>query len=500
MDEELWTHFTPHELAAAAKVLEALGRHPQLKQLGRAQPDLQRVLAATAAQSARRRLRAADEAALAATGIRVRRRGGNSSRSLAEDLLPKGRELEFLNKRQVCHICKAPYRVLHHFYDRLCVDCGNYNYAKRSDLADMTGRIGYCIVLQLLRANAAKVIVTTRFPNDAAARLANEPDASSFVNRVVIYGIDFRSIPMLQAFCSHIKRTESRLDVLINNAAQTVRKPPAFYRHLIDVESLAKPIAGIPAMGAVKSANGFSFMQTDLIQQSAIENLSNTMRLLTSSDDDNQSDPADGPSGTNLTVASNSDTKETAQLEQLPLQPLASLMNESSALSQIPLIPTDMLTPAQEAEYFPEGFGPWILISELKPLMVQTGPTEGVVLDYGRKWDKYIVNVSAMEGQFNRAKTTNHPHTNMAKASLNMLTRTSAAGFVKDGIYMTCVDTGWVTIEHPLRQGETELSREQPPLDEMDGAMRVLDPVFVGVRGEDKFSGIFFKDYAPTDW
>ena len=87
-----------------------------------------------------------------------------------------------------------------------------------------------------------------------------------------------------------------------------------------------------------------------------------------------------------------------------------------------------------------------------------------------------------MEGQFYRAtKTDKHPHTNMAKAALNMMTRTSAPDFVKDGIHMNAVDTGWVTDEdpavHAARKAEEGFS---PPLDIIDGAARIVDPIFVG--------------------
>lgn len=54
---------------------------------------------------------------------------------------------------------------------------------------------------------------------------------------------------------------------------------------------------------------------------------------------------------------------------------------------------------------------------------------------------RFIINVSAMEGKFNRSKTPNHPQTNMAKAALNMMTRTSAQDYAEDLIFMNCADT-----------------------------------------------------------
>jgi NAD(P)-dependent dehydrogenase (short-subunit alcohol dehydrogenase family) len=135
---------------------------------------------------------------------------------------------------------------------------------------------------------------------------------------------------------------------------------------------------------------------------------------------------------------------------------------------------------------------PFVLNARLKPLMLKH-PTR----------DKHIVNVSAMEGQFYREfKTDKHPHTNMAKAALNMMTRTSAADYVRDGIHMNSVDTGWVTDEDaaPLAEQKRKEHGFHPPLDVVDGAARILDPIFSGFRTGDHRWGFFFKDYKPTPW
>jgi NAD(P)-dependent dehydrogenase (short-subunit alcohol dehydrogenase family) len=133
---------------------------------------------------------------------------------------------------------------------------------------------------------------------------------------------------------------------------------------------------------------------------------------------------------------------------------------------------------------------PFILCSRLRPAMAASA--------YPRR---YVVNVSAMEGVFSRGyKGPGHPHTNMAKAALNMLTRTSAEELFTDGILMTSVDTGWITDErpHPLK---SRLAAEgfHAPLDLADGAARVYDPIVRGELGEDVY-GCFLKDYAPARW
>ncbi|KAI9004214.1 hypothetical protein BC832DRAFT_592905 [Gaertneriomyces semiglobifer] len=445
----------------------------------------------------------------------------NDEKQSADDHQTQRPKLKYARS---CHVCGTTFRELHHFYDQLCPSCAEHNFTKRFSEADMRGRvcivtgarvkIGYAIALKLLRMGAT-VIVTTRFPHDCANRYAKEPDFSSFEGRLSVYGLDFRDIPMLHHFCNHVKERYNRLDAIINNAAQTVRKPPAYYQHLIVAEAEELDPAILKLIDVVDvyrtRSGGYLFGHGG---RRALEP-AQTATLTEVKDGD--TDATNVP-GLALGVAA---SQATATLGEV---------NASAAMSQLVLVEGDKSSAS--AREFPPGlydrddqqvdlrsenswtqelgqigtvemmechvinaFAPWVLISELKPLMERTGPVNG---EEGT-CDKFVVNVSAMEGQFYRHKTIFHPHSNMAKASLNMLTRTAAAGLAAVNIFMTAVDTGWITDENPVDQWHKR-ENAPPPLDEWDAAMRVLDPVLIGVRGEEKLWGVFLKNYRPTRW
>ncbi|KAI9349482.1 hypothetical protein DFJ73DRAFT_833747 [Zopfochytrium polystomum] len=467
------------------------------------------------------------------------------------DELPPPKKLNF---KRSCHSCGLQFDMLHSFYDQMCLACADLNYTKRFSKADMRGRvclvtgarvkIGYVIALKLLRMGAT-VIVTTRFPHDAARRYAAEPDSDQFTSRLTIFGLDFRDIPMLHHFTAQLNAHLPRLDVIINNAAQTVRKPPAFYEHLMEGER-----AGAASSEAGKSANVATvfdvFRTRDRYVFKASRKGASTLLLSRSTSaseplaviDSDMKEPGSEGSSFVPTAGASSSTGTNPNWVATPAQNAASSWNTSSAsMSQLALIEGDQKS-ADAAALFPPGlydrddqqvdlretnswklemgqistvemvechvinaFAPWVVISELKPLMLRTrrpGWQDGDD-DNPALFDKYVVNVSAMEGQFYRNKTKFHPHTNMAKASLNMMTRTASAGFAELGIFMTAVDTGWITDENPVHQWSIR-ENQPPPLDEVDAAMRVLDPVLSGIRGEEKLWGVFLKNYKPTRW
>ena len=369
------------------------------------------------------------------------------------------------HEERLCYVCRARFTDVHWFYDQMCPSCGDLNYAKRTPTADLTGRvalvtgarlkIGYQAAIMLLRSGA-EVIVLTRFPVDAAARYAREPDFADWEHRLSIHGIDLRHTPSVEALCTQLLDRHSRLDLLINNACQTVRRPPGFYGHLMTAE-----LSGPKGYGKHLIAS----------QRSGTELPAAALSQLALTEED-RLDP------TALFPADRLD----ADLQQVDLRTVNSWRLQAHEVSTIELLETQLVN----------AVAPFILNARLKPLMAAV-PTN----------DAHIVNVSAMEGQFYRTfKSDRHPHTNMAKAALNMLTRTSAADFVEHGIHMNSVDTGWVTDEDPAQHAEhkREMHDFHPPLDIVDGAARIVDPFYDGLTTGKHQWGTFLKDYRVTDW
>lgn len=428
--------------------------------------------------------RADDEKLLDATGIRTLRRApvfetpaGLPPGTPPPPLLGDGSP-PLLREARKCYVCKAPYREVHAFYDQMCPECAAFNWEKRNQTADLRGRvalitgarvkIGYQAAIKLLRAGA-HVIVTTRFPRDAAARYGREADFEEWAERLEIHGLDLRHTPSVELFCQHLLQTHERLDFILNNACQTVRRPAGFYRHLMEAET-SEPPAHLRRLLA--SHETFEETRRDALARSG--------RTLPDSAALSQLPLLPEDRGQDLAIFP--DGQLDADLQQIDLRRINSWRLKLSEVPTIELLEVHLVN----------AVAPFILNGRLRALMTRTPER-----------DKHIVNVSAMEGQFYREwKTDRHPHTNMAKAALNMMTRTSAADYLADGIHMNSVDTGWVTDEDPAAIAARKVEEHgfHPPLDIVDGAARIVDPIFHGITTGEHQWGLFLKDYRPIPW
>jgi len=378
-----------------------------------------------------------------------------------------------------CYVCHERIYEPHFFYKKICKKCGEINYKKRNELGDLNARIalvtggrikiGYETALKLLRSGAY-VIVTTRFPIDAAYRYYGENDFDDWSDRLKIYKVDFRDVMQIEYFVDFLLKKLPYLDILINNAAQTVKRSFEYFKNLEAIEG--KDICSLPEkikyliyneghsfdfFEYQKRIDGFSPMKLFQATMVANEDLFDSGHDLINKVSADMSSH-DGYFGYNNSWVARVDQVTT--LELLEVQLINSI-------------------------------APFVLCSKLKKLLAKS-PQK----------NKFIVNVSAMEGKFNKKnKNIYHPHTNMAKAALNMLTRTIAKDYKESGIYVNSVDTGWITDENPdIIRIMNEKKNITPPIDEIDGASRVCDPIFQGTYLETPIYGKFLKNYKETTW
>ena len=473
------TEIDPEQLRTCLKVLSEVEslppEHPDAVAVRRATAGIFKSVRRARRHAKRDAVAAADKAVIAATATGAPGRIDDETAGLPLVSTASGASAGTLLRSRACYICKTHHTVIDAFYHQLCPDCAAFNHAKRDARTDLSGRtalltggrakIGMYIALRLLR-DGAHTTITTRFPNDAVRRFAAMEDSADWLHRLRIIGIDLRDPAQVVALADTVA-AQGPLDILINNAAQTVRRAPGSYAALVEAERTPPPELSqvdVVTFDRVSDAHPAALAGSLAEHQTphAIMELALTAR---------SASPERIAAGTAIdaggllpdTASVNSWTQRVNEVDAMELLEVQ-LCNQTA---------------------------PFILVSRLRPAMAASAARR-----------KYVVNVSAMEGQFGRGyKGPGHPHTNMAKAALNMLTRTSAREmFETDRILMTAVDTGWITDERP-HFTKVRLAEEgfHAPLDLVDGAARVYDPIVRGEAGDDLF-GVFLKDYDIGSW
>ncbi|TFD34327.1 SDR family oxidoreductase [Cryobacterium sp. TMT1-19] len=480
----------PAEMAIALRVLASLS------EIDPEDPDFVTVRQATAKMfksvkmvrrgEKRQAIADADREVIAATAtgaatriddetIGAQLRLGTDRASAGELLVPRA-----------CYICKQKYTLVDAFYHQLCPACAAMSHEKRDARTDLTGKralltggrakIGMYIALRLLR-DGAHTTITTRFPRDAVRRFSAMPDSADWLHRLRIVGIDLRDPAQVIGLADSVAAAGS-LDILINNAAQTVRRSPGSYSMLVEAEQSPLPEGVIPEI--------VTFGHTSDAHPTALAASVTSHPILAAAAGASGALTADDLTALALAPGSSSLARLAAgtAIDAGGLVPDLDSRNSWTANVE-DVDPLEML----EVQLC-NTTAPFLLVSRLRGSLAASDARR-----------TYIVNVSAMEGVFGRGyKGPGHPHTNMAKAALNMLTRTSAKEMLSHGILMTSVDTGWITDERP-HPTKIRLAEEgfHAPLDLVDGAARVYDPIVRGEGGED-LCGVFLKDYKPGAW
>jgi NAD(P)-dependent dehydrogenase (short-subunit alcohol dehydrogenase family) len=459
-----------HRVVAAAQALPA--EHEDAVSVRRATAGLYKAVKLRRRQEHLHAVREADRAVVAATATGSPQRIDDETQGLLPASSAPGETAGTLLVARGCYVCKQKYTLVDAFYHQLCPDCAALNRAKRDTRTDLTGRralltggrakIGMYIALRLLR-DGAHTTITTRFPKDAVRRFAAMDDSADWLHRLRIVGIDLRDPAQVLALADSVA-AQGPLDILINNAAQTVRRSPGAYAPLTDAESLPLPDGPLPEIETFGHTR-------DLHPHALTGSLAEHPELVALALTAGSASLARHLDGT--AVDAGGLVPDTAHTN--------SWVQTVEEVDPVELLEVQLCNST----------APFLLISRLRTALASSPARR-----------TYVVNVSAMEGQFGRGyKGPGHPHTNMAKAALNMLTRTSSRELLEaDGILMTSVDTGWITDERP-HPTKVRLAAEgfHAPLDLVDGAARVYDPIVRGESGED-VHGVFLKDYAASPW
>lgn len=359
-----------------------------------------------------------------------------------------------LAKPRNCYSCNETYQKAHFFYGRMCSNCAEKNYNQRFEHSDLNSRnaiitggrvkIGFATALKLLRSNT-NVMVTTRFPALALENFKKEKDYTNWKENLTVYGLDLRNLAEVKNFINYYKKEKNSLDILINNAAQTIKYTDEYYLPIVHKEQELLPL--------FCSDKNFIENKTPVINHVPLltyDNQSNNFEI------NRFGQPIDYRDKTSW----NSTLEEISTYELLEVN----LINQIS---------------------------PFLMIKELTNHFKKSTFSK-----------QFIINVTSSEGQFSYTnKTIFHPHTNMTKAALNMMTRTAAKDYEKNNILMYAVDVGWIStgVKEVLRKEQFE-NGTIPPLDSVDGAARIMHPILSEFKGESIEVGTLLKNYKIEKW
>jgi NAD(P)-dependent dehydrogenase (short-subunit alcohol dehydrogenase family) len=374
----------------------------------------------------------------------------------------------------------------HPTYTEMCIECGNINLERRDVKKDLTGKIaivtggriknGYETAIRLLRNNCT-VIVTSRFVDDCLDRYKKDKDYEKFKKNLFIYQLNLLSGENIKNFVQYITKTFYKIDYLINNAAQTIERPAEFYKHLIDRAHAKNETQSVHLVSEPLDKSESTKLSTSPIDGCYVAqklNPNNDSKIIVQRDVSEFKYLKVDQMSIKHKEDKISDFFPPGKFDQYGQQ--IDLRTKNSWILE-----ADDVDISEVAEVvLINSIAPYILCKYLKPLLTKTGN------DYS-----WIINVTSMEGIFNwNKKPTRHPHTNMAKASLNMFTRTSGRYYIKSNIVMVCVDTGWNNSQYPNSYDI------DTPIDCADGAARILDPIY----RELKTHSIFYKNFKKHNW
>ncbi len=488
----------PDDLATTLRVLAELhtidNEHPDFVAVRHATAAMFKAVKRVRRKEIRDAIAEADKAVVArtATGAPDRIDDETRGNDLATSVVDAPIAGELLKPRN-CYICKQPYTLVDAFYHQLCPDCARFSHGKRTARTDLTGKralltggrakIGMHIALRLLR-DGAHTTITTRFPRDAVRRFSALPDAGDWLHRLRVVGIDLRDPAQVIGLADSVA-AQGPLDILINNAAQTVRRSPGAYSLLADAELQPLPDGPLPEMetfGHTVDPHPQA-LQASVDSHPLLSVAALGARSQSRGTGAHRGRPRTARDGTGLVLAGEArgrhgDRRGRTRAGREPRQQLGAVRGSgrSAGDARGAARQHDRAVPAHQPAAGVDGRV--AVAPEVRRERLRDG---GTVLP-------------ALQG----SRPPAHEHGEGRAEHADPYERGEM--LETDGILMTAVDTGWITDERP-HYTKVRLAEEgfHAPLDLVDGAARVYDPIVRGEAGED-IHGVFLKDYEPSPW